>query len=160
MECCSGVERVLPRGSAYDQPTGIRTGWREEDQGSPNGNLSALSCGGAESPASAPIRTGWGEVPDINKPEAVLIGMLLRSATGLRVPRASAVDVYFMRVVIVPPPADLIVPSTIGNLRFRQTAEAGAVADKSLARGCNTTADAMGARGVLAGEGGRCCFIT
>ena len=75
------------------------------------------------------------EVDDILKREAALINILLGSATGLRVPRAGAASVNFLRgvgarcglvelmcvrVFIVPPPADLLSNSTIGNLRFRR----------------------------------------
>ena len=56
--------------------------------------------------------------------------------------------------------------SRVGVTIVAVATEADAVESKSLARatvmgaGCNTTADAVGARGVLAGEGERCCFFT
>ena len=76
-----------------------------------------------------------GKVDDILKPEAALINILLGSATGLRVPIASAAGVNFLRgvgargglmeqmrvrVFNVLPPADLFINSTIDILRFRQ----------------------------------------
>ena len=82
------------------------------------------------------------EVSNITSPEAVLVNMLLGSATGLRVPRAGTAGVNFqrgasarcglkkikrIRIFNVPPPVGLVNRGAFGNQQLRQ-ALGGAVA--------------------------------
>ena len=82
------------------------------------------------------------EVSNIASPEAVLVSMLLGSATGLRVPRASTAGVDLLRgasarcglkkhkgirIFIVPPPIGPVHRRAFGNQQLRQ-ALGGAVA--------------------------------